>query len=91
MKGPSSTELPSKPNVPYPTTSDIQPHPLSKPKWSAGAQDGGEEGRDWGLHNLKLINLGSHLSQICNEGRGDEEERGHWTKAGGHKLVASGL
>lgn len=48
-----------------------------------------EEGRDWGLGNLKLINLGSHLSQICNEGQGDEE-RGHWTKTGGHKLVASG-
>lgn len=35
-----------------------------------------EGGRDPGLDNLKLINLGSYLPQNCNEKRGGKEERG---------------
>lgn len=36
-----------------------------------------EGGRDPGLDNLKLINLGSYLPQNCNEKQGGKEERGH--------------
>lgn len=49
----------------------------------------GREGRrDQGLDKLKFFNLGSHLPKL--EEHGGEEEREHWTKTGGHKLVASG-
>ena len=47
------------------------------------------------LDNLNLISYLSELpspplSFICNEGQGGEEERKHWTKNGGHKLVTRG-
>lgn len=43
---------------------------------------GRKGGRDQGLGNAKFINLGSHLPQIYNEGKGGGEEREHWTKIG---------
>lgn len=43
---------------------------------------GRKRGRDQGLGNVKFINLGSHLPQIYNEGKGGGEEREHWTKIG---------
>lgn len=46
--------------------------------------------RGQGLDSLKVIDLGSHLPQICNEGQGGKGKREHWTKIEGHKLVASG-
>lgn len=56
-----------------------------------------EGGRDPGLDNLKLINLGSYLPQNCNEKRGGKEERGTrqglgvmswWPVAHGHIVLA---